>query len=210
MSRMIKSIYLAKRRPNLSHDQFVLRWRAHGALVMSQSFFRNHIRLYVQAEVVHSLSPADEAPTHDAVAYLVQPRQALSDGELTELQRMEEDEYETFSGPILPVLLQVEQCVLVDGSPGGVTAFLFFLSKERAGFVAGHYGQAKGANRVIINTRLDTGIPGMSADLPYGAVVEVSAATLTGLRSVLDADGALWQEADLATITRECVMWDRL
>src|SRR5579862_3808962 len=34
-----KHIYLTKRKPDFTRDQFIVRWRKHGALAMSQSFF---------------------------------------------------------------------------------------------------------------------------------------------------------------------------
>jgi len=214
---MIKSIYLAKRKPEFTHDQFVIRWRRHGALAMSQSFFGNHIRLYVQAELIQPAPLAGATADYDAVAYLIQPGdKALSQEELAELETMVVDEYETFSGPILPVIMQAEEKVLSKGAPGGVTAFLFFIDPAKAEPVANHYQEVAAqeiaaVDRVVLNVRRDDLTVGdMSSQLPYRAVVEVSAATLARLIAVLDHKDAPWREADLTAVSRECVMWDRI
>ena len=209
-AHQVKSIYLAKRNPKFTHDQFVIRWREHGALAMSQSFFAKHIHLYVQSEVIEPAPLPGAATEYDAVAYLMQTPEPHSAEEVAELGRMVEDEYETFSGPILPVVMQTEERVLTPGAPGGVTAFLFFTDPEKAERVANAYHEAGSATRVALNLRLDFGVEGMSVDLPFPAVAEVSAPSLEGLRVVLGGAGDAWREADVAAITRECVMWDRL
>lgn len=209
----LKSIYLAKRKPGFSHDEFVIRWRKHGALAMSQSFFYNRMKLYVQAEIITPEPWAGAAKDYDAVAYLIQrPGGELTSDELSELAFMVTDEYETFAGPILPVLLQTEETVLKDGPPGGVTAFLFFSDIEKAAQVAAHYRSSPQARRISLNTRRDDLTYGdMSSLVPYKAVVDISAASLGELTKLMGvSEVEAWRSADLVTVTRECVLWDRL
>lgn len=51
----------------------------------------------------------------------------------------------------------------------------------------------------------------MQNTLPFDAVVEVSATDLDALRAVLSrSGGAGLVQADVAVVTREAVLWDRL
>ena len=48
---MLKLMYLAKRKPGFTTDQFVCRWRMHGATAMAQPLWR-HALGYIQAEPI--------------------------------------------------------------------------------------------------------------------------------------------------------------
>lgn len=204
---MFKSIYLARRHPEFSRDQFVKRWRQHGALAMSKGFF-NHIVGYVQAEPIAFPGTSKE---FDAVARITGRQYEMGQTDFDELQAMVADEYETFSGPILPVLLRVRETVLKAAEPGGVTAFLFFVDADRASTVATVYAQ-RDVDRLVLNVRCEELTIGeMSSEIPYRAVIEISAPTVDRLAEVLVQEStAPWRSADLAVVTRECVMWHRI
>lgn len=202
---MRKSIYLSCRNSRLSHDQFVRRWRQHGALAMSKSFFR-HIQAYVQAEVLVSPGFAHATQDYDAIAYIISSDRQHTAAEIDELKDMVIDEYETFFDAILPHLIQVEERVVKAGPLGGTTAFLFFLDAGPAEDVALSMARSD-ADRVILNLRLEgQEMEGLSADIPYRAVVEASARDLRALADLVATDHG----ADLLAVTQECVMWDRL
>jgi hypothetical protein len=205
----VKTIYLARRHPGLTHDQFVVRWRRHGALAMSKDFFAN-ITTYVQAEVVEPALLPGATQDYDAVAYIVTQDHVPTQHEFDELGQMAVDEKETFEGVILPRLIVVDEMAIKAGPAGGTTAFLFFRDAQAAARVAGRYRDSA-ALRVTLDVRkpaADTGE--MSALIPYAAVVEVSAAAPDALATILGTQAdAAWRSADLAAVTRECVMWDR-
>lgn len=205
-----KHIYLAKRKPGFTRDQFVARWRQHGALAMSKPFFQHNI-LYMQAEPIPSLAMPGVTEDYDAIGYIMGHPHTRTASEDAQLEAMAKDELETFSGLIVPVILTVHETILKAGAMGGVTAFLFSKDPARAATLAERY-RASGAERVILNvSRTDIPAGEMSSLIPYRAVVEVSAADLDRLKAVLgSSDAAPWRGADLAVITRECVMWDRL
>lgn len=206
----VKSIYLAKRAPKLSHDQYVMRWRQHGALAMSKAFFGRN-RVYSQSEILHPAPMAGASDEYDGVSYLIMEDKQMTRDDMAELAAMVVDEYETFSGPILPVLLRVEETVLKPGPFGGVTAYLFFEDRAVAKSVGEHFAHADAPGRVVLNVkRDDLTFYDMSTQLPYNAVVEVSAFTLDQLKGVLEAGATASRKADLTAITRECMMWDRM
>ena len=64
---MLKFMYLAKRKPTLSPEAFTARWRQHGALAMSLSFWRNML-LYVQADPIRPAPIPSASGDYDAVA----------------------------------------------------------------------------------------------------------------------------------------------
>ena len=207
---MPKAIYLTSRKPGFDHDQFVKRWREHGALAMSKGFFKNMLA-YSQAEIIQPAVLPGTTQDFDAIAFITMRPYQHSQSDLDELQEMIIDEHETFVRPIAPNILQVDERIVTAGPPGGFTACLFFLDEAAAEPVALHYGRA-GANRVVLNTRRDDLTVGeLSSMNPYRGVVEVSAPNPDALKAILGLESdAPWRQADLAAITRECVMWDRL
>lgn len=206
---MIKLIYLAKRKPGFTFDEFVCRWRQHGALGMSQPLWRFALG-YVQAEPIKPTPIAGASDDYDAVAcYMVTDDMftRMTDDDLPGAMAMAEDELETFSGPIPDVSLWVREEHIKAGELGGTTAFLFCAAESTARSIGTRARNVAGLNRVILNLRDDnTGGPGANA-LPYSAVVELSA------NNVLDLETAakeLLVNADLAVVTREAVLWNRL
>lgn len=100
---VIKLIYLARRRGDLDSDQFVRRWRRHGALGMSMDFWANHLRYAqcsVRAEVTGrgSMVPSD----FDAIGMLwYRPgRRRAFPSDAKAREAMLADERETFAEPV--------------------------------------------------------------------------------------------------------------
>jgi hypothetical protein len=211
----MKFMYLAKRKPGFTPDEFVRRWRMHGAVGLSTSFSR-HMLLYVQAEVIHPAPIDGASDEHDAVAYLVTHDDAFfgtpSAEDAAGNETMLADELKTFSGPIPPVMIFVDEKVFKEGGHGGVTAFLYFVDPAYAQPVAAHYQNSDDAVRVVLNTeREDLALPGSEPVHPYKAIVEVSALDLGTLESILrPGDAEPWRSADLTVVTREAVLWDRV
>jgi hypothetical protein len=208
---VIKFIYYAKRKPSLTAETFPPRWRQHGALAMSMPSWRNML-LYIQADAVRPPPLAGLSGEFDGFCYAFTRSQGLfnpgSPEDQANTQRVLNDELETFEGPIRPVLLFVDDEVLVEGPPGGVTAGLAFNDPERAAAVASHYAGRPGAARVVLNrVREDMSIVALS--VPYKAVVEIAAADEQSLVSMLGAEGR-WREADVAVVARENVLWNEI
>jgi hypothetical protein len=205
-----KSIYLTKCKPGFTHDQFVWRWREHGALAMSKTFFQQNSVGYTQAEVIHPAAIPGADAEYNGVAIIVGRGHTRTRSEHEQLAEMLVDEFKTFAGPIVPVILRVDETVLKAGPLGGTTAFLFFLDPAAAQPVAAHYKDAD-ANRVVLNIRNEAETTGItSSEIPYKAVIEISARNVEALKGILGGDGAPWRKADLPLVTRECVMWDRM
>jgi len=208
---MLKLIYLAKRKPGFTFDQFVCRWRKHGALGMSLSNWRYALG-YVQAEPIFPTPITGASEELDAVAcFMIRDEMfaEMTEEDMAGAGTMAMDELETFSGPIPGVSLWVtEECVKA-GELGGIAAYLFFASAEAAREVATLAGKTADFNRIVLNL-LDDTLAGMNT-LPYTAVVELSASDIPTLVSVVGTSGTgLHATADLTVVTREAVMWDRL
>jgi hypothetical protein len=208
---VIKFIYYAKRKPSWTAETFPPRWRQHGALAMSMPSWRNML-LYIQADAVRPPPLVGLSSDFDGFCYAFTRSQGLfnpgSPEDQANTQRVLNDELETFEGPIRPVLLFVDEEVLIEGPPGGVTAGLAFNDPARAAAVANHYAGRPGSARVVLNrVREDMSIVALS--VPYRAVVEIAAADEQALVSVLGAEGR-WREADVAVVARENVLWDEI
>jgi hypothetical protein len=187
---MIKLIYLAKRKPGFTPDEFTRRWRMHGARGMSVSMWRHAIACYIVKDDAFTSEPIlpDDADAN---------------------QLMADDELETFSGPIIPVAMFVDEEVLTPGILGGTSAYLFFADREKARKVGQSLQAAPEINRLIVNIkRTDAALGPLQGNLPFDAVVEVSATDLPALRNVVTGD--VLNSADVAMVTREAVLWDRM
>ncbi len=210
---MIKLIYLAKRKPGFTPDEFTRRWRMHGARGMSVSMWRHAIG-YVQAEPIRPAPIPGASEEYDAVAcYIVKDDAFTSEPILPDdadaNQLMADDELETFSGPIMPVAMFVDEEVLTPGILGGTSAYLFFADREKARKVGQSLQAAPEINRLIVNVkRTDAALGPLQGNLPFDAVVEVSATDLPALRNVVTGD--VLNSADVAMVTREAVLWDRM
>ena len=203
----MKLIYLATRKPGFSADDFTRRWRMHGAVAMSTPFWR-HALCYVQAEVARPVTLAGASGAYDGVAYLTLKASAITAPRTAEdeasSQTLLEDEKHTFAGPIPQVSLWVEEEPIKPGEPGGMTAFLFFHDAAKARRTAEGLRHEARLNRVTLNTKGAAGH--FPSTLPYGAVVEISAFSPEILAKVAQE---MLGAADLAVVTRECVLWDR-
>ncbi len=206
---MMKLIYLARRKPGFTFDEFVCRWRQHGALGMSQPLWRFALG-YVQAEPIKPAPIAGASDDYDAVAcYMVTDDMfaSMTDDDMPGAMAMAQDELETFSGPIPGVSLWVSEQHFKPGELGGITAFLFFTDASTARGIAERAGDAPQLNRVILNLQDDSRGGSEANTLPYSAVVELSASNVPDLEA---AASALLGDADVAVVTREAVLWDRL
>ena len=89
-----KLIYLARRQPTLTRDEFILRWRRHGALGMSLPRWTN-----VWRYTHNDISPEDRSRSYDGVGMVWHrsPEARLAHREdRTSQSAMERDELETF------------------------------------------------------------------------------------------------------------------
>ncbi len=210
---MIKLIYLAKRKTGFTFDEFVRRWRMHGATGMDTPFWR-HVLGYVQAEPILPAAIEGASEEFDAVACLITRDDAfaaMDEADMEGAMRMAADELETFSCPIPEVSLWVTEERIKPGVLGGITAFLFFKDMDVARAASEKAGQIEGLNRVTLNLRDDKTVGNHANTLPYAAVLECSAYSVAILEQVLGrGEDSLLRTADLAVVTREAVLWDRL
>ncbi len=208
---MLKLIYLARRKPGFTQDEFVRRWRRHGALGMSQPFWRFALG-YVQAEPIRPAPSDGVSEDYDAVAcYMVRDEMftGMTDEDMPGAMAMAEDELETFSGPIPQVSLWVSEEHVKPGALGGITAFLFCADKAAARALANEAGGIDALHRVVLNLRDDKAGGPEANTLPFSAVVEFAASGVEALRGAMDRLDAA-ARADVAMVTREAVLWDRL
>ncbi|HEY3697483.1 EthD domain-containing protein [Phenylobacterium sp.] len=205
---MSKMIYVARRKPGMTPEAFVARWRRHGALAMSLPLWRRMSR-YVQASVIQPAPIAGASADYDAVGVVWQWDDARPAGDPAGARTLEADELETFSGPIPPLLLDVDEQVLSDDGAGRTTAYLWFNDLDaarRAAETAAAGAEGRPApNRVVLN-RVSEPNP-YPCVLPFKAIVEISARDTDGLRRVLGADGADPLRSDLAVVAREAILW---
>lgn len=210
---MLKLIYLAKRKPGFSHDQFVRRWRMHGALGMQQSIWR-HALGYVQSEPIRPSPVPGASEEYDAVACLMVGDAMFSDRTEQDAeagQRMAADELETFAVPIPTVSLWVTEEQLRPGDLGGISAYLFFSSEAQAKATANLAVGVDTFTRIVLNQRDDSLFDGALNTLPYLAVLELSAAGITSLSAAMAAlAGKPQAPAELTVVTRDAVLWDRI
>lgn len=209
---MLKLIYLAKRKPGFTFDDFVRRWRMHGARAMEQPLWKHAVG-YVQVEPLRPAPIAGASEEFDAIAcFMVRDNMfaEMDEGDVEGAQRMAEDELETFAAPIPTVSLWVTEERYVGGALGGVSAFLFFAKEARARDVVERARSTADFTRVFLNVRQDDGPLGPEANtLPYEAIVELSAPSVSRLGRAVEAEGLLGK-SDLAVVAREAVLWDRI
>jgi hypothetical protein len=211
---MLKLIYLAKRNPSFAPDDFTRRWRMHGALGMSTSLWRHAVG-YVQAEPIRPTPIRGASDAYDAIACFMLKDDAFTGQflpeDVTAAQALAKDELETFSAPIPTTSLWVREERLRAGELGGQTAYLFFADLARARDAAELYHHDRRFDRATLNTRSDDPNSGpMKSTLPYEAVLELSASSISRLVGALQAGAAPFRSADVAVLTREAVFWDRV
>jgi hypothetical protein len=204
---MAKLIYIAKRNPKFTREQFIARWRKHGALAMSQQLWRQAAR-YVQASSIPSPSIEGASETYDAVgvlwfkddSHMVAPTPA----DVADVAEMAQDEFETFAGPVAPGRMRVDEQELSNRGAGRTTAYLFFFDVSAAQRAAERAASRNEAHRVVLNTARAHAERGLA----YSAAVEIAALDLVGLQRALGDGGLLDFSPDLAIVAREAVLWE--
>jgi hypothetical protein len=210
---MLKLIYLARRKPGFTFDEFIRRWRMHGATAMATPLWRYALG-YVQAEPILPSPVPGASDAFDAIAcYMVADGMftGMTEEDMAPAAKIAEDELETFSAPIPSTSLWVQEEAIKRGELGGITAFLFFADASTARETAERARDFDSLDRIILNLRDDDSLGPEANTLPYEAVVELSAASVPTLAAAIAADGGdLLPASDLAVVTREAVMWNRL
>ena len=136
---------------------------------------------------------------------------AMTEEDMAPAAKIAEDELETFSAPIPTTALWVREEKIRAGELGGITAFLFFSDATTARETAERAREVEGFERIILNLRDDTSLGPEANTLPYRAVVELTAPSVTRLVSTIGAmGGGLLRQSDVAVVTREAVLWNRL
>lgn len=117
------------------------------------------------------------------------------------------DELETFSGPIVPRLMHVDQETLVSGGPG-VAAYLAFARVETAQALAALHAARQGLGRVVLN-RIRRNASLEPPFDQYAAILELCAPDEACLAARFAADvREVWREAALVVVARENLLWD--
>lgn len=210
---MLKLIYLAKRKPGFTFDEFICRWRMHGARGMEQPIWRQAIA-YVQAEPIQPAPIAGASEEYDAIAcYMVRDEifAEMTEADKASSAFMAKDEAETFSAPIPTTALWVNEEKIKPGELGGITAYLFFKDASTAREVAVRATDAAELTRITLNLRDDSKLGPQANTLPYNAVLELSAPGIPALSAAVGSkEKGLLSAADVAVVTRDAVLWDRL
>lgn len=124
-ARAPKLIYLARQRPRTSIDEFVRRWRRHGALGMSMDFWANTAR-YAQCTVRAELRPGGGVRASDWSGFGMVwdrpgPRRSFP-SDLTARTAMLDDERETFADAVAACQLRAFERPRTADSPGAEPA----------------------------------------------------------------------------------------
>lgn len=204
---MLKLIYLANRKSGFTFDEFVRRWRMHGAKGMAQPLWR-HTLSYVQSEPIFPAAIDGATQAYDAIASFTASNSlfsSMTEEDVAGSSVMAKDELETFSQPITNVSLWVKEESLKAGPLGGYTSYLFFGELNAARATAEQAKDSSVLIRVALNTRDEA--MGDGNTLPYQAIVELSAASIS---SLTESVSHLVLTADMAVVTRDAVLWDRL
>jgi len=113
-----KLIYFAERHPAFGPEEFVRRWRQHGALGMSLPRWRN-IRRYVQCDPVPLPSAGLEPLVCDGVALVWYRSEATRQAHIADRSGSvtKADEAETFARPVARFALLTDEVVFEPGEP---------------------------------------------------------------------------------------------
>jgi hypothetical protein len=141
--RVPKRIYLTKRNPSLSPDQFRARWRAHGALGLSQPTWPPNISRYVHCDLLTNTGGiAGASDEYDGMACIwynshsAWRQRSLAPGDREAMLR---DEDQTFAQRIGLVALMAHEHLMRDGPTGGIKQTSFLRRKPgraQADFIA--------------------------------------------------------------------------
>lgn len=210
---MLKLMYLAKRKPGFTTDQFVCRWRMHGATAMAQPLWR-HTLGYVQAEPIRPAPIAGASEEFDAVASFIirdEMYANMTEEDIAGAMKIAEDELQTFSAPIPTTAMWVTEEQIRPAELGGISAYLFFTDSAKARATAERANGKTQLNRITLNLRDDSSLGPDANTLPYSAIVELSTSSIESLAGAVETDRSdLLNDADLTVVTRDAVLWDRL
>jgi hypothetical protein len=210
---MLKLIYLAKRKVGFTPDEFVRRWRMHGAKGMALPLWRFALG-YVQAEPIRPAPVASASAEFDAVGYYMVREDmftGMGEDDFAGSVQMAADELETFSAPISNTSLWVNEQRIKAGELGGITAFLFLKSEATAVQAARRACAISGVNRITLNVRAESVLGPNANTLPYEAVLELAASSIPALVNAIEVYGpGLLSIEEHCLVTREAVLWDRL
>lgn len=212
---MSKLIYMAKAHSKFDSkkDEFVARWRLHGAKGMNISFMWRSALSYIQAETIYDkklngfqydfdgigVSKKDESKDADF--------NNLTPEQIQEVTALGEDEKETFGIPTSENAMFVDEIKIKDGILGGITAFLFFKDRDAAKMEAEKCKDIELARRVILNMK-DSNQQQFSSE--YDAVIEISAESFDDIKEIVKTSAKHTVEgSDYAVLTREAVLWNR-
>jgi hypothetical protein len=121
----VKLVYLARRKPGLDRDRFLRRWRQHGALGMSLSFWSD-VERYAHCDVRGELDGAGQGAESDfdAIGMLwYRAARGPASVDPAEGAAMLKDEQETFSAAVsTSMVMATEHKALERGEAVGVKA----------------------------------------------------------------------------------------
>ena len=131
-----KLVYLAKRNPGLNHEQFIRRWRQHGALAMGLQRW-NSIERCAHCDALSAPPDLPQASgDYDGIG-VIWFHDSLP-GTEEDMVKLRADELETFSANVNQFALEVREQVVVDGH-GRLKANYFAArsgDQSRAEFIA--------------------------------------------------------------------------
>lgn len=121
-----KIIYLAQRRLGLTPAAFVLRWRQHGALGMSQPRWINMAR-YLHCDVLRDVDVPGASDEYDGVGeiwFRSEQHRLARNAQVASQSVMEADEAQTFRQPVAATRQLFDERVLMQAVPAGCKLFL--------------------------------------------------------------------------------------
>lgn len=208
---MLKYIYFANRRPDLSPAAFRARWRQHGALATMRPIWRTNMLTYVQADRLVPSPIPGMSEEYDGVGMSMPNLPEMMCAPVPEddaiTQQLPGDELQTFSSHIAPRLMHAEQEILRAGEVG-VAAYLAFADIKAAELLASLHAAGTGPGRIILN-RMHRN-PSLEAPFDqFAAILELGAPDEAGLATAFASDARqVWREAALAMVARESMLWD--
>ena len=218
--RATKVIYLARRNPKLTREEFPARWRQHSLLAGSMPSIRSGFAQVAQCLNVYDRAVVARASlAHDGVNLLTltDPSFATAMWQSDEVQELIlPDELQTFDTYVRYFSLVTRETVVAGGSMAPV-CLITFLKRDRHlsidGFIkalcAAHGETAEGLGRAVVNEVTDRP-PGYN----YDAVTELwfpdieSGARFLG--SAAYAENYLPERMKIADEWRTLTMWTRI
>lgn len=131
-----KRLYLARRKPGMTREQFITRWRVHGRLAMSFMARQNweNVTAYIHFDPIpEAAGIAGASGDYDAIGWIrfkdVEARRRHS--QFTEARAvLEPDEDEFFSARVNTTGMVAREVTLRDGPSDGITKFCFLKRKD--------------------------------------------------------------------------------